>query len=208
LAAVVLAIGVGGLLLFRRADGARPSGPAAAVPARTPLESGNMAPSEKALSDSPEAESPPEPDEPSTSPSPSDRDQAAGRALQAGRQTDSGRATPVRGTGRPRASAGQGQAVAPGRNDPAQRAEARAAYQRGNARLLSGDLDGAIQAYGEAVRLNPTDPAGYRGLGLAHAEKGNKANAIRHFRQYLRLAPNAPDAPLITRRMNLLGRTP
>jgi Flp pilus assembly protein TadD len=83
--------------------------------------------------------------------------------------------------------------------------DARQAYGRGSARLLAGDLTGAIAAYREAVRLAPSDPSGYRGLGLAEAQKGETAVAIRCLRRYLKLAPAAPDSTLISRRIDLLA---
>jgi tetratricopeptide (TPR) repeat protein len=84
----------------------------------------------------------------------------------------------------------------------------REAYQRGNARLLSGDTRAAVQAYEEAVQRNPRDPAGYRGLGLAYAQQGDRDRAIRYLRQYLRIAPKAADSALVAKRIKLLSGAP
>jgi hypothetical protein len=83
---------------------------------------------------------------------------------------------------------------------------AREAYERGNASLLSGDTAGALQAYKEAISRDPEDPSGYRGLGLAYAERGDRAAAIRFLRAYLSIAPHAADRRLIKRRIRHLIR--
>jgi Flp pilus assembly protein TadD len=90
---------------------------------------------------------------------------------------------------------------------PAGPADGREAYERGSTSLLSADVSGAIAAFHEAVRRAPADPAGYRGLGLAYAQKGDTAAAIRAFRKYLKLAPAAPDSALIARRIELLSHS-
>jgi tetratricopeptide (TPR) repeat protein len=85
---------------------------------------------------------------------------------------------------------------------------AREAYRHGNARLFAGDAPGAIAAYEEAVRLNPKDAAGYRGLGLANAQIGKRTEAVRYLRAYLKRAPNAEDRAIITGRISLLQTLP
>ena len=91
-------------------------------------------------------------------------------------------------------------------DDDAALAKARAAYASGNQLLFAGDPDGAIRDYREAIAEYPNYAAGYRGLGLAYAQKADKANALQAFRTYLRLAPTAKDAPLIKKRMTRLSR--
>lgn len=83
---------------------------------------------------------------------------------------------------------------------------ARAAYAEGNQRLFSGDPAGAIGAYHRALVDYPSYVAGYRGLGLAYAQQGDKARALDAFRTYLRLVPRAKDVPLIKKRIALLQR--
>ncbi|HET6150780.1 MAG TPA: tetratricopeptide repeat protein [Polyangia bacterium] len=87
-------------------------------------------------------------------------------------------------------------------------ARARDTYRQGNERLFSGDAAGAITAYEEAIRLNPKDPAGYRGLGLANAQLGKRTEAVRHLRAYLKHAPNAEDRAIISSRISLLQTLP
>ena len=85
---------------------------------------------------------------------------------------------------------------------------ARQAYERGNALLIRGDAAGAIEAYGRAVSADTKDPAGYRGLGLSHAQLGQTVEALRWLRQYLKMAPEAPDRHLIARRIRFLAALP
>ena len=58
--------------------------------------------------------------------------------------------------------------------------------------LLAGDGKGAIAAYREAVKSSPSDPIGFRGLGLAYEQQGETGAAIRALRRYLKLAPTPP----------------
>ena len=83
---------------------------------------------------------------------------------------------------------------------------ARASYERGNQRLLTGDTAAAISAYEEAVRSAPSSPSGYRGLGLAYEKEGKIAEAVRAFRRYLKLAPSSGDRDLVARRLRHLLR--
>jgi regulator of sirC expression with transglutaminase-like and TPR domain len=79
------------------------------------------------------------------------------------------------------------------------------AYQRGNAKLLSGAVPEAISAFTEALKLNPNDAQSQRGLGMAYAQAGNAAQAVRHLKLYLKASPNAPDRALIQKRIDQLG---
>jgi hypothetical protein len=88
---------------------------------------------------------------------------------------------------------------------PGDNSAARSAYANGNRLLLNGDTAGAIAAYQEATRLAPSSPAGYRGLGLANEKQGNRVEAARAFRRYLKLAPAAEDRALIADRLQSLA---
>jgi hypothetical protein len=79
------------------------------------------------------------------------------------------------------------------------------AFQRGNAKLLSGALPEAIAAFTEAIKLNPKDAQSQRGLGLAYAQSGNAPLAVRHLKLYLKAAPGAPDHALIEKRIEQLS---
>jgi Flp pilus assembly protein TadD len=85
-------------------------------------------------------------------------------------------------------------------------ADPRQPYERGNALLFAGDGKGALAAYREAVKSAPSDPIGFRGLGLAYEQQGEHALAIRALRRYLKLAPDAPDRELIAKRIDKLSK--
>jgi len=78
------------------------------------------------------------------------------------------------------------------------------AYQRGNAKLFKGNTTDAIKEFNEALRLNPRDPAIHRGLGLAYAQSGNSAEAIKHLKSYLKAAPKANDKAMVEKRIDQL----
>jgi hypothetical protein len=94
--------------------------------------------------------------------------------------------------------------VAAPREDSAAVAKARAAYASGNQRLFAGDAAGAVRAYQQALDYYPGYVAGYRGLGLAYAQQGDKAKALQAFRTYLANAPGAKDTALIRKRERML----
>jgi len=82
--------------------------------------------------------------------------------------------------------------------------KARQSYAAGNTRLFAGDADGAIRYYKQALGYYPAYVAGYRGLGLAYAQQGNKPAAVQAFRTYVSSVPGAKDAPLIRKRITTL----
>ncbi len=74
---------------------------------------------------------------------------------------------------------------------------ARDAYNRGYDYLLAGNYDSAIQAFTEAIRLNPrypNDAAAYFNRGNAYASKGQYDRAIQDYDQAIKLNPNDTDA--------------
>ncbi|HEY5928290.1 MAG TPA: tetratricopeptide repeat protein [Kofleriaceae bacterium] len=91
-----------------------------------------------------------------------------------------------------------------GKDDQAAINKARTSYAAGNTRLFAGDADGAIKNYKQALGYYPGYVAAYRGLGLAYAQKGENANAVRALRTYVGSAPGAKDAPLIRKRIQTL----
>jgi hypothetical protein len=80
-------------------------------------------------------------------------------------------------------------------------ARARASYAIGNRQLVTGETDNAISSYRSAIAEYPNYAAGYRGLGLAYAQKDDKAASLKAFKTYLSLAPNAKDVDLIKSRI-------
>jgi hypothetical protein len=91
-----------------------------------------------------------------------------------------------------------------GKSDQSAITKARSAYASGNQRLFAGDPEGAIRFYRQALAYYPAYVAGYRGLGLAYAQQGNKAAAIQAFKTYVSSVPTAKDASLIRKRITSL----
>ena len=122
-------------------------------------------------------------------------------------------ASPKRGAAHHRTVARAGDAERSGASaapadDSDKMARAREAYREGNERLFHGDAAGAITSYEEMMRLNPKDPGGYRGMGLASAQLGKRTDAVRYLRAYLKHAPNADDRGIIISRISLLQTLP
>lgn len=59
----------------------------------------------------------------------------------------------------------------------------------------------AVREFKEAVRLAPDWADPYYNLGLVQEKNGRDKDAAASFREYLRLAPNAPDATAVRSRM-------
>jgi hypothetical protein len=99
----------------------------------------------------------------------------------------------------------QSRPVAAPREDSAAVEKARAAYSAGNQKLFAGDAAGAVHAYQQSLAYYPGYVAGYRGLGLAYSQQGDKAKALQAFHTYLSSVPAAKDAPLIRKRVIALS---
>jgi hypothetical protein len=91
-------------------------------------------------------------------------------------------------------------------DDSASIGAARITYFNGNRKLFSGDADSAIKLYKQALGIYPGYVAGYRGLGLAYAQKGDKANALKAFRTYIAAVPGAKDIALVKKRIAALQK--
>ena len=73
-------------------------------------------------------------------------------------------------------------------------AKAKEHYLAGNKLVMGRQFAQAVKEYREAIKLNPRLASAYRGLGVAYASLGNRDQAIKNYKKYLELAPNAPDA--------------
>ena len=73
-------------------------------------------------------------------------------------------------------------------------------FARGELFRLRGtqrDLVNAVDFYREAITLDPSMADAYRGLGLAQLKTGQRTDGQAALAEYLRLKPNASDAPMI-----------
>ena len=103
------------------------------------------------------------------------------------------------GGARPVADRPQGEVVrkAPVEKGPSQaerNAQAQALVAEGNVLSTGRDYDGATEKYQAALKLKPTGGTlgyTYRGLGVAAAQKADKAGACTNFKQYLPFAPDS-----------------
>jgi len=62
-------------------------------------------------------------------------------------------------------------------------------------RSQSGDLDGAIGNYQQAIKLNPQSGLAYSGLGSALMDKGNPKDAVTALEQAVALLEKPPTLP-------------
>ncbi len=96
----------------------------------------------------------------------------------------------------------------PKRNRPTaaeRRQQARELYDDGFRRYMRGDLSGAKGKFKAAIKLDGRMPDAHRGLGLVFERQGDKAAAVKAFKRYLELRPNARDAAGIEKRIKRLG---
>jgi predicted Zn-dependent protease len=63
--------------------------------------------------------------------------------------------------------------------------------------VLAENWERAVEAYLDALRLEPDHPAALRGLGLVLQEKGDLLAAGRRLARYLQVAPDALDRPQV-----------
>jgi Flp pilus assembly protein TadD len=61
----------------------------------------------------------------------------------------------------------------------------------------NGELDGAIAAFRDAVRIDPEYALAHLNLGVVLKANGDNAGAKSSFESYLRLYPNTPQAATI-----------
>gem|GEM_PF-2857834 len=82
-------------------------------------------------------------------------------------------------------------------------------YSLGNMLFESGDYKGAEVKYKKALELNPKDSWAHYNLGIIFDfYLNNDPEAVVHYKEYIRLAPDAEDANKIRERLsdiNLLG---
>jgi tetratricopeptide (TPR) repeat protein len=82
---------------------------------------------------------------------------------------------------------------------------ARAAYERGNRSYNLAEFSQALDAFKEAYRNYP-EPSFLFNIAQCHRQLGDKPNAIRFYRTYIRETPNAPNREEVNRLISALER--
>jgi Flp pilus assembly protein TadD len=72
--------------------------------------------------------------------------------------------------------------------------------------ILRGRFAAAADVLRALVRVEPSLGAAWRGLGLAEELMRHRPEAIRAYRRYLELHPDAPDAALVQTRIDRVVR--
>ncbi|HWN67404.1 MAG TPA: protein kinase [Haliangium sp.] len=85
------------------------------------------------------------------------------------------------------------------------RKRAEALYQEGVGLFVQGELLAAQLKFREALELSPGYAPAYRGMGMIHQAGGQKKQAARAYREYLRLSPRARDRAEIEARLQQVG---
>jgi hypothetical protein len=116
------------------------------------------------------------------------------KALVAGQRDQSAKATELPAT----------DVAAEAAQDRSKRDAWERAMQTALAELVRGRLPAAQLRYREAVRLQPREATGFRGLGLVSARLGDVRTAREALTRYLELMPRASDAAAIQARLATL----
>jgi predicted Zn finger-like uncharacterized protein len=77
--------------------------------------------------------------------------------------------------------------------DTKEKKDARKFLSQGNDFYRKGDVDGALAAYRQALKLDPEFSDVYKRLGILYMEQKRNDRAARSFKIYLQLKPQAPD---------------
>jgi tetratricopeptide (TPR) repeat protein len=72
--------------------------------------------------------------------------------------------------------------------------------------LHKGDLDAAITRFEDAVRLRANFAKPRLLLAETYEKKGDKAEALRYYKEYLQILPNPPDAKKIHEKIDKLSK--
>jgi Tfp pilus assembly protein PilF len=72
--------------------------------------------------------------------------------------------------------------------------------------MHKGDVDAAIPRFEDAIRLQPNLAKPRLLLADAYEKKGDKASAVKYYKEYLKVYPTAPDAKKIQKKIDKLSR--
>jgi tetratricopeptide (TPR) repeat protein len=100
-----------------------------------------------------------------------------------------------------------GDLAQPGQTDASRNAAAAAKdVDVGSFYMRKGDANAAIPRFEEAVRLQPNAAKSRLLLAEAYEKTGEKANALKTYRDYLQAFPKAADAEKIEKKIEKLSR--
>ena len=71
--------------------------------------------------------------------------------------------------------------------------------------MHKGDVDAAIPRFEDAIRLRDNYAEPRLLLGEAYEKKRDKANAVKYYKEYLKVYPTAPDAKKIQEKIDKLS---
>jgi tetratricopeptide (TPR) repeat protein len=72
--------------------------------------------------------------------------------------------------------------------------------------LHKGDLDAAITRFEDAIRLRANFAKPRILLAETYEKKGDKSEAVRYYKEYLQVLPNAPDAKRVQQKIDKLSK--
>jgi tetratricopeptide (TPR) repeat protein len=67
-------------------------------------------------------------------------------------------------------------------------------YNKGNEKFRSGNLDGAIEDYNQAIEINPGYASAYYNRGIAYEDLGDSGNALMDYTKAIEINPDYVDA--------------
>lgn len=102
-----------------------------------------------------------------------------------------------------RAQAQEAPAAAAPAGDDATMAQAKQHFEAGRAAYNNSDYAGAIREFKQAEALRPSPVLDYN-IGLANEKLGKRRVAVKYYRRYLELQPNAPNKDEVTGRITSL----
>lgn len=70
-------------------------------------------------------------------------------------------------------------------------------YKKGKMAMINGKFNEALKLYQDCLKANPGFASAHKQLGIIYGSRGNKAAALKHYKTYLRLRPNAKDADAV-----------
>lgn len=81
---------------------------------------------------------------------------------------------------------------------------ARTLHAKGEEYLRNGSVENALQAFNQAISLDPEWPPPHKSLGMAYVRKRDTSNAIRSFKAFLSLATSKTDRSEVERLLKTL----